>query len=174
MLDRRRAVRAALAAAAAAIAGRAARAAVRGRRIPEEYERFFPFLVDLEGWSGDAPHGLDLEVPGADVLSAAREYRRGAARLNVEVVAGPTAQGVTAATAANVNIEAGDTRMRTATIDGLAVARSFTAHDRTGVIMVALGANAMFSVVFDGVGEDEALELAQRFDWKAIRAAVPK
>jgi hypothetical protein len=174
MLDRRRAVRAAVAAAAAAIAAGAARAAMPGRRVAEEYERFFPFLVELEGWSGDAPHGLDLEVPGASFLSAAREYRRDVARLNVSVVTGPTAQGVTAATAANVDVEAGDTRMRTATIAGLPVARSFTAHDRTGVIMVALGPTAMFSVVFDGVGEDEALALAQRFDWKAIQAVVPK
>ena len=64
--------------------------------------------------------------------------------------------------------------MRAATIDGLAVARSFTAHDKTGVILVALGPNAMFSVTFEGVGEDEALALARQFDWKAMQAAMPK
>jgi hypothetical protein len=40
--------------------------------------------------------------------------------------------------------------------------------------MVALGAAALFSLNFEGVTEDEALALAQRFNWKAIQAALPK
>jgi len=39
--------------------------------------------------------------------------------------------------------------------------------------MVALGASALFSVSYNGMTEDEALPLAQKFDWKAIQAATP-
>jgi hypothetical protein len=171
-MDRRRAIRIAVAAAALAACG--GPAAARDARAPGEFERFLPFLVDLAGWTGEKPHGLDMEVPGSRIVSASREYRRGGVRLGVAVVVGPTTQGVTAATAANVDLASGDTRMHAAVIDGLPASRSFTAHDRTGVILVALGARAMFSAVFEGLDEDEALGLAQRFDWKAIQAVVPK
>jgi hypothetical protein len=171
-MDRRRVIRIAVAAAALAACG--SRAAARAAPEPEGFERLLPLLIDLAGWTADEPHGLDLEVPDGRVVSAAREYRRGDARLSVTVVIGPTTQGVTAATQANVDLAIGDTRMRAAIIDGLPVSRSFTAHDRTGVILVALGAHTMFSVVVDGVDENEALALARRFDWTAMRAAVPK
>ena len=32
----------------------------------------------------------------------------------------------------------------------------------------------MFNLTFSGVTEDEGLELARKFDWKAIQAALPK
>ena len=136
--------------------------------------RFLPLLIDLAGWDGRKPEGLDMEIPGSSIVSATRRYRRGDARLDVQLVSGPTAQGVLTAVRANVDIGVGDTRMRAATIDGLPVARSFTAHDRTGVILVALGPNAMFSTTFELVGEDEALALARQFDWKAMQAALPR
>jgi hypothetical protein len=40
--------------------------------------------------------------------------------------------------------------------------------------MVALDKDSMFSFSYNGVAEDEALALAQKFDWKAIQAAAAK
>jgi len=36
---------------------------------------------------------------------------------------------------------------------------------------VALDKDAMFSFSYSGLAEDEAIALAQKFDWKAIQAA---
>jgi hypothetical protein len=39
---------------------------------------------------------------------------------------------------------------------------------------VALDKDAMFSLSYNGMTEDEALALAEKFDWKAIQAATKK
>lgn len=170
-MHRRAAVRfvfaSALLAAAAALLAPAARA-------QGAFQRFLPFLIDLQGWTGEKPDGMAMEVPGASMITATRGYRRGDAQLSAQIVTGPAAQGATAATQSNVNVEAGDAHMRTATINGLPVASSYTVKDKSGIILVALAANAMFSVSFKGLAEDEALSLAKQFDWKNIQASVPK
>lgn len=140
----------------------------------QAFQRFLPFLIDLNGWTGEKPDGMAMEVPGTNMITATREYRRGDAQLSVQIVTGPAAQGAAAATQTNVNIETGDAHMRTATVDGLPVASSYSVKDRSGIILVALSANAMFSMSFKGVAEDEALSIAKQFDWKSIQASVPK
>lgn len=168
MIDRRRAVRLALAALPAAwlLPFSAARA--------QGFARFIPFLVDLQGWKGNKPDGLAMEMPGASMVTATRDYERGEARLNAQVIIGPAAQGALAATGAGMKIETSDARMSTSTIDGLPVTRSFTISDKSGAIIVALGPSALFSLTFNGVAEDEALALARTFNWKAMQAAIPK
>jgi len=37
---------------------------------------------------------------------------------------------------------------------------------------VALDKDAMFSFSYNGMSEDEALAIAEKFDWKAIQAAT--
>jgi hypothetical protein len=64
--------------------------------------------------------------------------------------------------------------MNTSTIDGMTVTRTFNFKDKSGAILVALGANGLLSVSFNGIPDDEALTLAKKFDWKAIQAAQPK
>ena len=54
------------------------------------------------------------------------------------------------------------------------LARTFTVHDKSGAIVVGLADNALFSLSFNGVPEDEAFALARRFDWKGIQAALAK
>ena len=64
--------------------------------------------------------------------------------------------------------------MSTSTIDGLQVTRTFNTRDKSGAILVALGASAVFTLSFNGIADDEALTLARKFNWKAIQAAIPK
>jgi len=73
-----------------------------------------------------------------------------------------------------MNIETSDGRMSTSTIDGLPVTRTFNFKDKSGTILVALSTNAMFSLSFNGIAEDEALTLAKKFNWKPMQAAQPK
>ncbi len=140
----------------------------------ESFRRFYPLLIDLQGWSGKEPDGFALEMPGNTMTTASREYRRGTVRLSAQVVTGPAAKGALATTQTAVDIETGDAHMRTSTIDGLPVAQTYTMHDKSGTVLVALGTSAMFSISFTGLGEDEALALARQFDWKAIQALLPR
>ena len=138
----------------------------------QAFQRFVPFLVDLDGWQGKKADGMALEMPGNSMITAAREYQRGPARLHAQVLTGAAAQGALAGVQA-VNIETSDGRMSTSTIDGMQVTRTFTNKDKSGAIFVGLGTSALFTLSFNGIADDEALTLARKFNWKAIQAALP-
>jgi len=147
MIDRRCAIRLVLATLPAVCLSSTLQAA------PQSFTRFFPFLIDLQGWTGEKPDGMSMELPNNNMVTAKREYERGAARLTAQIVIGPAAQGALAVTHTGMKIETGDSRISTSTIDGLPVTRTFT---------------------FNGISDDEALTLAKKFDWKAMQAAVAK
>lgn len=140
----------------------------------QAFQRYFPFLVDLDGWQGKKPDGVSMEMPGNSMITATREYQRGAARLHAQILFGMAAKGALAATQTGMNIETSDGRMNTSTIDGMTVTRTFNFKDKSGAILVALGTSGLLSVSFNGIPDDEALTLAKKFDWKAIHAAQPK
>lgn len=169
MFDRRRAMRLALAALPLGALFHAS-----AGRAQQAFQRFIPFLVDLDGWQGKKADGLSMEMPGSSMITATREYTRGPARLHAQIIIGPAAQGALAPTQTGMNIETTEGRMNTSTIDGFRVTRSANFKEKSGAILVALGKSALFSVSFNGLGDDEALTLAKKFDWKAIQGALPK
>lgn len=170
MLNRRYAIR--LAFVAAALPGISLLPSAANAE--QAFQRFIPYLVDLPGWQGKKPDGLSMEMPGNSMITATREYGRGGARLNAQIIVGAAAQGALAATHTGMKIETSEGHMFTANIDGLPVTRTYTFKDKSGAILVALGTSAMFSLSFNGVAEDEALSLAKSFNWKAMQAALPK
>ncbi len=168
MIDRRCLVRLALAALPAVWL------LPQSARAEQAFERFYPLLVDLAGWTGKKPEGLAMQMPNANMITASREYQRDSARVSAQVIIGPAAQGGLAMIQAGMKMETSDAHMSTETVDGFKQARTFTVHDKSGAIMVGLADNALFSLSFHGVPEDEAVALARKFDWKAIQAALPK
>jgi hypothetical protein len=143
-------------------------------RAQQAFQRYFPLLVDLDGWQGKTPDGVSMEMPDNSMITATREYQRGTARLHAQILFGAAAQGALAMTKTGMNIETSDGRMNTSTINGMTVTRTFNFKDKSGAILVALGASGLLSVSFNGIPDDEALTLAKNFDWKAIQAAQPK
>jgi hypothetical protein len=171
MIDRRRAIRLVLGAAALAVP---LPALAPPAAYAQAFQQFIPFLVDLPGWTGNKPDGMAMEIPGSSMVTATREYRRGDARVNAQIITGPAAQGALGVTQSGMKIETADMHMSASTVDGLQVARTFQLKDKSGAVIVALGPAAMFSLSFNGVGEDEALTLARQFNWKSIQGALPK
>ncbi|HLH92842.1 MAG TPA: hypothetical protein VKX28_30830 [Xanthobacteraceae bacterium] len=169
MIDRRHTLRLALAAlpAVALLGSRPARA-------DQPFERFYPFLVDLQGWTAKKPDGMAMQMGGMSMLTASREYERADARIHVGILTGPPAQGGLAMIQAGMKIDTADSHMSTDMVDGLKLARTYTTKDRSGAIMVGLADNALFSFSFNKLAEDEAFTLARKFDWKGIQAALPK
>jgi hypothetical protein len=143
-------------------------------KAEQAFQRFIPLLVDLPGWQGKKPDGMSMEMPGNSMITATREYDRGDARLNAQIIIGAAAQGALAATHTGMKIETSEGHMITTTVDGLPVTRTYTFKDKSGAVLVELSPSAMFSLSFNGLAEDEALKLAQSFNWKAIKAALPK
>ncbi len=163
VINRRQAVRLALVGlGTAALAGAA--------RAQQSFQRFVPLLVDLAGWKGNKPNGMAMEMAGNSMLTATRNYERGAAKVNASVLMGAPAQGALAATNSGFKIETNDIHMNTTTIDGLQVSRTYTTSSKSGAILVALTSDAVFTLSYTGIDEDEAMGLAKKFDWKAIQA----
>ena len=167
MFDRRRAIHVAVAAVAALCA-----ALPPAARAEQGFQRFVPFLVDLDGWKGDKPDGVSMEIGGNSMVTATRKYQRGEARLDAQVITGTAAQGALAATHMGLKLETSDVRMGTSTVDGLPVTRTYTISSKSGAIVVELGPAALFSLTFNGLADDEALALAKKFDWKAMQGAA--
>ncbi|MGB6543714.1 MAG: hypothetical protein WBF03_22925 [Xanthobacteraceae bacterium] len=169
MINRRHAIRLAVAALPAAGLLRPSAA-----RAEQSFQRFVPFLVDLDGWKGNKPEGMSMETTGASMITATREYRRDPARLSAQILIGQAAQGALAPTRSGMNIETSEARLNTSTIDGVQVTRNFNIKAKSGAILIALGTSALLSVSFNGITDDEALALAKKFNWKAIQTALPK
>jgi hypothetical protein len=138
----------------------------------QAFRKFFPFLVDLDGWTGKTPDGMSMEMGNSSMLTATRDYQRGSARLNVGVVMGPAATGALAATASGMNIETSEGHMIVSTLDGFTVIKTYTIKEKSGAVLVKLGPSAMLNFSYNGLTEDEALPLTKKFDWKAIQAAT--
>ena len=138
----------------------------------QAFQRFLPLLVDLNGWQGKKPEGMSMEMTNNSMTTATRDYRRGAAQLHAAVVIGQAAAGALAPIQSGMNVQTTEGHMISSTMHGLSIIKTFNTKQSSGAIMVALGKDALFSLSYNGINEDEALALAEKFDWKAIQAAA--
>ena len=143
-------------------------------RADQAFQRLMPLLVDLDGWQGKKPDGMSMEMPNGSMTTATREYQRGPARAHASVVVGQAAIGGLAPLLTGMNVTTNEGHMLTANMHGMQVMKSYTTAPKSGALLVALDKDAMFSFSYNGMTEDEALALAEKFDWKAIQAAVKK
>ena len=140
----------------------------------QAFARFLPLLVDLDGWQGDKADGMSMEMPGNSMISAKRDYTRGAAKLQVTVLMGPAAAGALAPTKTAIKLETSEGHMITTTLNGFPVTKTYNIPQKSGALLIALGPSALLTVSYNGLSEDDGLALAKKFDWKAIQAATQK
>ena len=143
-------------------------------RADQAFQRLMPLLVDLDGWQGKKPDGMSMEMPNGSMTTATREYQKGPARAHASVMVGTAAMGALAPMQAGMNVTTSEGHMLTASMHGMQVLKSYTTAQKSGALLVALDKDAMFSFSYNGMTEDEALALAEKFDWKAIQAATKK
>ena len=138
----------------------------------QPFQRFLPLLVDLAGWQGKKPDGMSMQMSDTSMTTATRDYERGPAQLHASVVIGQAAEGALAPIQTGMKLQTSEGHMITDTMRGMPVLKTFNSKDKSGALLVALSKNAMFSFAYEGVTEDEALQLAEKFDWKALQAAA--
>jgi hypothetical protein len=147
--------------------GGAAAAWPRAVLAQQDYQRLIPLLIDLPGWTGPEPVGKDDETKEGRVITASRGYLRGDARFTASIVSGTTAA---AKSYGHLNLNISGFHNSTSTIDDFQVT---TQASRVVVlILVTLGHDAAFDFMFNNVSEDEAMAIAQKFDWKGIQALL--
>jgi hypothetical protein len=140
-------------------------------RADQAFQRFLPFLVDLDGWQGKKPDGMSMEMSNMSMTTATRDYQKGSAQLHASVMIGQTAGATLAPLQSGMSVQTTEGHMVTGTMHGMPVLKSFTTKDKSGSLMVGLGKEALFTIAYNGLTEDEALALAEKFDWTAIQAA---
>jgi hypothetical protein len=138
----------------------------------QPFQRFLPLLVDLAGWEGKKPDGMSMQMSDTSMTTATRDYERGPAQLHASVVIGAAAEGALAPIQTGMKMQTSEGHMITDTVRGMPVLKTFNTKDKSGALVVALGKNAMFAFAYEGIAEDEALQLADKFDWKALQTAA--
>jgi hypothetical protein len=152
----------------------------RAAGAQQSYPKFLAFLIDLEGWTGLERVGTEEERKGGRVINALRSYVRGDAHFYAQIalgIAGDSGAGVHIADSGSivlggVRITVNRSRVHesTSTIDGFEVRTLST--PAFVLIAVTLRPDAAFSLIFNQVSEDEAMAIAQKFDWKRMRAEL--
>ncbi len=142
----------------------------------------FPFLIDLSGWKAEKPDGADIDMAGQISISAARKYSSGDKNFEAVILIGQMMMG-----AWNIGYQEGfkmetpDIMMEVKNINGFMVFNSYEKNKSSGLIMVLLNeataegnTGAVFSFLYKGMNGEEAVKLAQKFDWKKVKAKVGK
>ena len=138
----------------------------------QAFQRFLPLLVDLDGWTGKKADGVSMEMANMSMTTANRDYTKGSAELHASVVVGQAAVGALAPLQNAMNIQTSDGHMITASMHGMNVLKGFNNKDKSGSLIVGVSKDAMFNLSYKNLTEDEALALAEKFDWKAIQTAA--
>lgn len=136
------------------------------------FQRLTPLLIDLDGWQGKKPDGMSMDLSKGSITTATREYQKGPARVHVTVMVGPSAIGALTPILTGMNVTTSEGHMLTASMHDMKVMKTYTTAQKSGALLVALDKDAMFSFSYTGLPEDEALALAEKFDWKAIQTAA--
>jgi hypothetical protein len=143
-------------------------------RADQAFQRFLPLFVDLDGWQGKKPDGMSLEMPNSSMTTATRDYTRGGAQAHASVMMGQAASGALAPIESGMNLQTGDGHMVTSTMHDMKVMKTFNVPQKSGALMVELSKDAVFAFSYGGLSEDEAIALAEKFDWKAMQNAAQK
>jgi hypothetical protein len=138
----------------------------------QPFQRLLPLLVDLAGWQGKKPDGMSMQMSDTSMTTATRDYERGPAQVHASVVIGQAAEGALAPIQTGMKMQTPEGHMITDTMRGMAVMKTFSTKDKSGALVVALAKNAMFNLTYEGLSEEDALQLAEKFDWKALQAAA--
>jgi hypothetical protein len=141
-------------------------------RAQQAFERLLPFLIDLDGWQGGKPDGVSMALGDDSMSSATREYRRGDDEIRLTVLVGAAARSALGPIAFGVNLKTADGYALSTTVAGFKAVKTHNDKKNSGGVLIALDEQTVFSLAYQGVGEDEALALAQKFDLSGIGAAA--
>jgi hypothetical protein len=145
------------------------------------YDPLLPLLVDLGGWEAEAAEGVDLAMAGMKGVTVVREYTSGDKEMSVSLLTGAQA-GITWASEykEGFKLESTEGSMEVRKIGGFLVYHVYDKDDASGGFVVLLleaaadkpESGAVFVLSFEGMPLDDALKLAQKFDWKKMKDAA--
>ena len=146
--------------------------------FPQSYETLLPLLVDLPGYSGEDPEGMDVSSSDLKAVSVSREYSKGESELHAGILVGQQSAGVwNPGYQEGLKMETPEGLMEVKQEGGFLIFHSYNKKKQEGMIAVLLdkgtadgGGGAVFVFAYKGIDNNDGLSLAKKFDWKKIKA----
>jgi len=148
--------------------------------FPQSYETLLSLLVDIPGYSGEEPEGMDVSSSDLKAVSVSREYSKGESELHAGILVGQQSAGVwNPGYQEGLKMETPDGIMEVKEEGGFLMFHSYNKKKQEGMIAVLLekggadvGGGAVFVFAYKGIDNKDGLSLAKKFDWKKIKAKV--
>ncbi len=146
-----------------------------GPAFGDKSEQLKPLLVDLSGWTAGEPGGMSMDMGGMKITNATRSYESGGKTISSMIIIGTNAMVQSQKETGNVgNASSGGMTMKSEVIDGFQVVRAFDENEGAGSIIVSLVSGqvegGIFLLSFNGISSNDALEIAKKYDWGAMKA----
>ncbi len=149
---------------------------MHGGARAESYEELYECLIDLKDWEMGDPEGMKLEQPGFKMIHAMREYSRESKEVSAMIMMGTQVASSLPSSEGMMNMETSEGKFEFKEVDSFKVYIVFDKKKNSGVITVLLTpkvtVDAVFSLSYENMTSEEALELSKKFDWKKIRKRV--
>jgi hypothetical protein len=143
-------------------------------------EGLLPLMVDQPGWEAEKADGADMSASGVHAVTVFRTYQDGDRRFEVSILVGTQASASWMPDyKEGWRMQTPEGVMEVRRIKGFLVWDSFVSEEASGGIIVLLQETqaengAILAISYEGVGRDEAMTLAQRFNWARMKTEVGK
>ncbi len=139
----------------------------------ESYQTLYPCLIDLSGWTGGEPTGMNMSMSGMVMINATRAYSKGNKEIAAMIMKGAQL-GAGGMQGSGMHMETPEVNMKIQTINGFQVQTVYDKVENSGAVTVFLTheqtGGAFFTLSYAGISESEAIGLAKKFDWKKIKS----
>ena len=137
------------------------------------YKQLCSFLVDIKGWKAEKCNGIKMKSNLGSMVSATRRYYKGEKNFEVSIFSGMQAMGYWTQFSTNLQMETNEVLIKTTNIKGYPVGINISKADKSGGIFVCLNknsqqCNAILVLNFEKLSKEEALKIAQKYDWDKI------
>ncbi len=137
------------------------------------YKQLCNSLIDIRGWKAEKCNGINMNSNMGTMVSATRNYYKGDKSFEVSIFSGMQAMGYWTQFSTNLQMETNEVYIKTTKIKGYPVGINISKKDKNGGIFVCLSknsqqCNAILVLTFEKLSKDEALKIAQKFDWDKI------
>jgi len=147
----------------------------------ESYQTLYLCLINLSGWTGGEPTGMNMNMSGMVMVNATRAYSKGNKELTVMIMKGSQAFGMSGMQghgmqSPGMHMDTPEANMNIQTINGFQVQTVYDKEENSGAVTVFLtheeAGGTFFTLSYAGISESEAIGLAKKFDWERIKNKV--
>ncbi len=144
------------------------------------FTQLYPCLKNLNGWKADPPTGANVQLPDMHLVTATRSYQKGKQLITALIMIGPQALASWLPYAEGFQLDTPDESVSTKTVNNFPIQIIYDKKNHSGAILVELSSQedkdtkkaAAFHISFTSMKPEEALKIAEKFDWKEIQKKV--